>query len=175
MTPKIRVRTAERRDAAALALIDASWKREAVSPGLKPRTRKEFESTIGKDIVIVAEEGGVPVGYAVGEAKRASKKHFEIDQDTLHINDLGDNETYVDLDSLYVLRRYRKRSVGKAIMKELMKETGRRGIRQILLAADNKKNPEGLVNFYRGLGFKIVVTYMKRDVGRKTRRKGLSS
>ena len=160
---EIKIRFAKKADSKALASIDNAWRKEAISPGFIPRTEQRFADAIKKDVVIVVEKKGKVFGYALGTVKKARKQHLNIDQDVLHINDFGKDAIYTDVDSLYVLKDYRRKGIGKALMRKLMNEVKRRGIKHILLAADNKENPEGLIDLYKSLGFKIVVTYLKKS------------
>ena len=163
---EIKVRIAQKNDGKNLYLIDKVWKKEAISPGFIPRTKQRFADAIEKDIVVVAEKKNKIIGYALGSIKKSVKQHVDIDQDVIHMNEFGKDKTYIDIDSLYVLKKYRSKGIGKILMKKLIKEVKRRGIRRVLLASDNKKNPEKLISFYKSLGFEIVVTYFMKKIQR---------
>jgi GNAT superfamily N-acetyltransferase len=160
--PKVRI--ARIKDADSLANIDKLWKKESVSPGFRPRTKKQFIDAIKKNIVIVAENGDAVIGYALGSIKISAGKHINIDQDIIHINEWGKSKKYVDADSVFVLKNHRNKGIGKMLIEKLIDEVKTRGIRRILLAADNKENPEKLIGFYKNLGFRIVVTYFDKKV-----------
>ena len=100
----IRIRVANNKDALSLEYIDNSWKKESISAGFMPRTQKKFLKIIKEGaVVVVAEKEGRLIGYVCGVVKKAKK------------SSPSGNTYYLDLDSAYVLKRYRNKGVGKQL------------------------------------------------------------
>ncbi len=150
----MKVRIATRGDCEDIAELDKKWKKEGISPGFTPMTRKELVEAVSRhEIIAIGEEKGKIIGYALGVMHKAEKKSFYINK----------NERYVELDSLYVSKRSRNEGVGRELVRTLVKEAKKRKITKILVAADNT-NMKRLVEFYGKMGFAVLFTRLKLEV-----------
>lgn len=152
---RIIIRKFKEEDAKDLVKIDLVWKNERVSLGMSSRTAKEFIKDYKKAICLVAELNNKIVGYAFGGKKvyKKKKKLFYLNK----------GEKYVNFDSLYVLKPYRKFGIGKKLIQTLIKESKKQGFDSIHLVADSKEQ-EKLVSLYRTCGFEFVFTKMKLNL-----------
>lgn len=151
---KIKVRLFKNEDSEQLAELDKVWKKEGVSLGMSPRANKEFIKDCKKAICLVAYLNNKIIGYALGEKKvYRKKKLFYIKK----------GEKYVNFDSLYVLKKYRKSGIGKKLVQGLINEAKNQNFDSIQLVADSKEQ-EKLIALYKICGFEFVFTRMKLNL-----------
>ena len=149
------IRKYEEKDAEALSKLDKIWEKEGISRGMNPRKAKDFIKNQKKEICFVAEQNNKIVGYVCGKKRIWNKKK--------KLFYLKKGEKYLHFDSLYVLKPYRKLSVGRKLVFALVKEAKKEGLNSIQLIADSKYQ-EKLVLFYKKCGFDIVLTRLKFDL-----------
>ena len=148
----IKIRVANNKDVLSLEYIDATWKKESISAGFIPRTQKKFLKIIKEGaVVVVAEKEEKLIGYVCGVIKKAKK-----------LSPNG-NKYYLDLDSTYVLKQYRNRSIGKRLVKKLIIITKKKNLDTIWLTADSVEL-QRIISFYNHLNFKTSYVHMKYDI-----------
>ena len=148
----IKIRSANRGDVIYLEHMDKFWKKESISKGFVPRTRRGFIKIINQGaIVVVAEENGKLIGYVCGVIKKARRASA------------NEKKYYLDLDSAYMLKTYRNRGVGKLLVRKLIAMTRKKDIDTVWVTADSTEL-QRLIDFYKSLGFKESYVYMKLKI-----------
>jgi len=95
-----------------------------------------FRSMIENEFVWVAENEADVIGYLAGSYKN---------------KELYSNETYAELNDMYVLEEFRKQGAGKLLFDKFNSECKRKGIKAIRVTASAKNS--GAINFYKKNGF----------------------
>jgi ribosomal protein S18 acetylase RimI-like enzyme len=127
-------------DAIELAELDKLWVKEGISPGMAgARTANEFIKDCKTSICFVGLHDNNIVGYVLGEK----------------------NKDYIELDSLYVLKKYRSTGIGAKLVIKLISDSKKQGFKSIKLVADSKKQ-KLLISFYEKLGFKKKGLYKNK-------------
>lgn len=142
-----RVRLATRDDADLLfPMFEAFY-----GPYFQPKTveaiRGHMAAAAAMDHVLVAEEGGVPLGFA------SLRLIPQVEADPPH----------AELSDLFVREPHRRRGVGRALMDFAERLARDRGCARMYLVTgfDN----EGARAFYRAAGFRDFALQMEKDLG----------
>jgi|GEM_PF-3354950 len=125
--------------------LEQKWIQEGISPYMKPDPVKKLSSSIKKGLVFVAENKEKIVGYTKILVNKATK--------TLKVYNLRKGQRYIDVDAIYVAKGYRRKGVGKKLLKLVEDYAMFNRIKLILLSADNA-NVQGIIKFYERQGFK---------------------
>jgi GNAT superfamily N-acetyltransferase len=150
------VRPFTKDDAKDLARLEKVWEKEGISPGMAgAMSAAKFVKEANKFICFIAEDLGEVIGYALGY-----KKKYDGTRTVLY---LKKGEAYLELDSLYILKAYRRKKVGARLVIRLIAEAKDQGFKSIHLGADSKKQAD-LVSFYEKFGFEAYYTRMKLDL-----------
>ena len=149
---KILIRKFQKADAKSLEKLDKIWKNEGISLGMDPRKAKDFIRKQKNEICFVAECNNKIVGYVCGKKSVYNKKK--------KLFFLKKGEKWLNFDSLYVLKSYRKLKIGRKLAFALIKEAKKEDLDSIILVADSKEQ-EKLVSFYKKCGFDVILTRLK--------------
>ena len=144
------IRNASQKDIGEILKLNKKWIKEKSSIGAELEKESDLRESIKHKLLFVAEENKKLIGYLLCYVNKADAnwKIFSIKK----------NQEYIKLDALYVDKNFRKRGIGKLLMKEFLKENSNK---KTFLFADNKKL-ERLVKFYAKFNFKPVYVAMLR-------------
>lgn len=146
------IRKLTKKDIGALVALDKTYVKEKISYGFIPRTKKQFLSdwNNGKNaICFVAEENKEIVGYIFGEKMIGTSKYYYVKK----------GEEWIDLDTLYVLKKYRSKKLGSKLLIALTGEAKKRGYKCFSLCADSIYFDK-LLKFYKLRGYKPLTCRM---------------
>jgi len=140
------VRKAVLSDLLSIKALNREWIDENISPYVGAAdTLKDLRSKIKHGWVFVAEAENKLVGYVQVLVDKMSQK--------MNFYGLRKGEAYVNIESLYVLKNYRKKGVGKALL-SIVDDFAKGGkIKSIILSAVNY-DIHGIIRFYEKNGFK---------------------
>ena len=126
--------------------LERTWIREGISPNAILSTKKEVGDAIKEKRVIVAADDDKIIGFLL--YKFWSKDSCE-------------------LDSIYVLKRYREHGIGNKLVKRFLSLKPIKKCKQIWIHADSVEE-EKLLKFYSRFGFKkVAITMLRKQHPRK--------
>lgn len=159
----IKIRKAKIEDAKNVIKLDKEWEKEGTSWPLeiyykRPNIEKTIIKQIRKGICLLVEDKRKVVGYILGEIKKIS-----VNWPSYY---LKKNDKYGIIDSLYIIKDYRKKNIGKKLIKKLVKEFKKNNVRAVTLWVSSK-NVWSLVNFYKRFGFEERYIEMVLNIRKK--------
>jgi ribosomal protein S18 acetylase RimI-like enzyme len=137
-------------DIDAVLQLDVQWEQEHIAHDFIPISREEFIARLKsfQTYFLVAENDGDVVGYVNGSVHLARK-----------IPVLPEQESYLEIDNVYVKPNFRHRRIGGQLLERLLEVAQRNGIQRFLVSSDSK-NMEKVLNFYRRYGFTTWYAHM---------------
>ncbi len=147
------IRKATIDDIPELMKIDRLWHEENITWSFSRLTKKEFIENINRHIVLVAEQNKKIVGYFLATREKALNSKHTIKK----------NQKYLDIDSIYVLKKYRNFKIGSEFMKEFFKIAKKEGYKKIKVAASNV-DIKRIIKFYEKHGFKSLFAILVKDL-----------
>ena len=120
-----------------------------VAWGFVAATQAEIAERIGP-FSFVAEQDGVPVGFAIGRPKVAA--NFAI---------LPDGTAYLEVEDIYLIPEVRGRGIGSRLLNSLLEGAERQGIHRALVYS-SVKNIGPVMRFYEHQGFRSWCVQMFR-------------
>ena len=145
---KLKIKKAILKDIEGVINLNKNWIKEGCSIGAEFEKESDLKKSINKNLLFIAEYNNKIVGYLICYLNKA--------EDNWKIFSLRKNEEYIKLDALYIEKKFRKKGIGKLLMKEFLRENSKM---KTFLFADNKKLQK-LVNFYKKFKFKPVYVAM---------------
>ena len=146
------IRVFEKEDAAKLEALEKIWHKEGVSPYMSMNTKSDFLKHDRKgDFIFIAEHNKEIIGYVLVKRKRSKM--------AVERYNLKRFEKYLELDSLFVLKKHRRKKAGGLLLKKVLDTAKKEGYDHIFLAADSVEMSR-LVEFYKKFGFKQIYTQM---------------
>jgi ribosomal protein S18 acetylase RimI-like enzyme len=137
------IRPATEADLAAVAELHRLWEQEGTVRGLVADTVEDLRAQLGPLFLVAETPAGRIVAFAVGIIRRAGPKHAAA---------LRPGTRYVDLYSLYVAARWRRRGLGSRLVKAVLEGAERAGVHRAMVyscAVDWRRAAE----FYERHGF----------------------
>jgi GNAT superfamily N-acetyltransferase len=146
------IRPAEDQDLHLVTRLSKEWVRERITYTLIPTLPKQL-STVPKDLRLIAWEGKKPIGYAFGRVLtyRAEVKGL--------YTMVPSGTRYFSLSEIFVTKPYRTKGVGSALLKAIMRNAKKQGIRNFDVLSKSR-NIEGVERFYERHGFKTYMVHM---------------
>ena len=146
-TPPVGVRIRRYEDADERVLYEVDQESFAENWGFRPKSLESFNEELhGEDwdpsLVFLAQASGTTVGYVVSFL-------FEM---CGYVGDLG------------VLKEWRRRGIGTALLRRAFAELAGRGSREVRLGVDTK-NVHGAIALYEGVGMSAYRRYDIFDIG----------
>ena len=146
------IRRFEKKDAETLAKLETEWHKEGISPYMSINTKSDFLKHNRKgNFIFIAENNREIVGYVLVIRKRTKMP--------IERYGLKRFEKYLDLDSLFVKKAYRRKKAGSLLLKEVLNTAKKEGYDHIFLSADSVEMSR-LVEFYKKFGFSQIYTKM---------------
>jgi len=145
----ITIRKSDKNDAKSIIALDREWEKEGTTWPLeiyyrRPNIEKTLIKQIKKGFCFVAEENSAVIGYIRG-ATAKSKENWPSYY-------LEKGQKYGEIESFYIKKEYRKKNLGKKMVKILLEEFKKNRAFVVSLWTSSK-NVWGLVNFYKRFGF----------------------
>ncbi len=128
-------------DIAKVMELDRSWEAEDSTYGYYAEGAEGLARRLGP-YFLVADTQGMVVGFAYGSV-HTSEGLAVIPAD----------ETYFELDALYVGAEHRSNGIGGMMLEELLREARRNGIERFMLYSASK-SLDSILRFYRRHGSK---------------------
>jgi len=151
----MQVRIATIDDITQIKKLEEKWIEEGISRFMKKDDLKTLKKAIKKNQLFIAENKDRIVGYAKIIVQKSKK--------TLKIYNLRKGQRYVDIDSIFILKSYRRKGVGKKLLGIIDDFARFNKIKLIILSADNI-NVKGIINFYKKQGFKTHFVRMFKQL-----------
>lgn len=153
----ILIRKAVITDAKAVNNLDKEWEKEGSSWTfyMAPNAEKGIKKEIKNDLFYVAEEEGSIFGYIHGSIKRAKEEIQEYA--------IKEGEKYGEIESLYVIKRFRKKHTGGVLVRKILHDFREKGIKKVVLWSANK-DFDITLEFYKKFGFEPRDIYMVLDL-----------
>ncbi len=144
--PGPRVRVATRDDAPHLLPMFEAFYGAYFRPKTVGAIREHLAAASAVDLVLIAEDGGAPVGFA------SLRLLPQIESDVTH----------AELSDLFVEERHRRRGIGRALVAFAERLARERGSSRIVLATglDDARAQA----FYRAVGFEDHALQMKKSL-----------
>jgi len=138
---------ATRKDYKELYSLNKEWFDEKISPKTIDWSENQFFRQLDRSTTYVAKDKDGIIGFIMMKSRIAKE------DDAMH--NVIKGEKYIDLDSMFVKRKFRNKGVGTKLLKHAIKEVKRVGYKRIILSADSKKMNK-LVKFYEKQGFETL-------------------
>jgi ribosomal protein S18 acetylase RimI-like enzyme len=138
-------------DAKEIYALYSTWANEKISPKTPKITFKELKETLKKSTTFLAKIEGKMAGFLICKIKKSK-------EDTIMYH-LKKGENYAEIDSIYVLKNYRKKGIGKELILFCKKELKKNGYKKIIVLADSS-NLKNLMDFYEKNGFNPLFASM---------------
>jgi ribosomal protein S18 acetylase RimI-like enzyme len=124
--------------------LDQLWEEENVSYVFTQVSREDFLAEFERfqKYFLVAESDGRIVGYINGSVRNNEK--LEV---------LPKQEAYLEIENIYVKPEFRNMHVGGDLVEKLLEIAGQNGIKHFFVSTVTR-DMDGILNFYRGHGFK---------------------
>jgi N-acetylglutamate synthase-like GNAT family acetyltransferase len=139
------IRKAEIQDLNQIKKLEDDWFKEKISPYMSNDTIKEIKAGIVNNEFFVAEKDNKIIGFSKIEINKINQ--------TMNVYGLKKNQKYIELDSVYVSKEFRKNNIGSKLVNKIKAYAKEKGIKSILLSADNS-DINKLMKFYNKFGFK---------------------
>jgi len=97
-------------------------------------------------ICLVAEEGGVPVGYIAAASKEFGYRLSK----------------YIEIENMGVSPKYRSKEIGSKLMVECLKIAKEKGFQKVYVNSYSKNTKA--VKFYEKTGFKKIDTSLEKNI-----------
>ena len=138
-------------DAKEIYELYSNWAAEKISPKTPKITFKELKETLKKSTAFVAKDKGKIAGFLICKIKKSKENTI--------MYKLKKGEEYAEIDSIYVLKDYRKKGIGKELILACKKELKNNGYKKIIVLADSS-NLKQLMDFYEKNGFNPLFASM---------------
>jgi ribosomal protein S18 acetylase RimI-like enzyme len=141
---KILIRECTHRDLDSIFQLDQLWDEEGVAYVFTYGSREDFIADFERfqEYFLVAESEGQIVGYINGSIR--VNEEVEV---------LPQQETYLEIENIYVKPEYRNRRVGGELLERLLEVAERNGIQRFFVSTVTK-DMDRILKFYRSYGFK---------------------
>lgn len=132
-------------DIEAIFRLDQDWEAEGVSYTFAYGSREGFIADFERfqEYYFVAEHDGQVIGYINGSV-RVNYNQTDI---------LPDQETYLEIENIYLLAEYRDQGVGGELIERLFAIARQNGIQRFIVSTVTK-DMDRIIRFYRNHGFK---------------------
>ncbi len=147
------IRAAKFEDIPKLMELDKKWDEENITWNFSKLTKKEFQENITNNITLVAEENNKIVGYFLATREKATSSKHTIKK----------NQKYLDIDSIYVVKKYRDKNIGSKFMKYFFKIAKNENYKIIKVAASSV-DINSLIKFYEKQGFKPLFAILVKKL-----------
>jgi ribosomal protein S18 acetylase RimI-like enzyme len=141
---KVLIRGCTHQDIEGIFELDKLWDEEGVAYFFTYGSRAEFVADFERfqEYFLVAESEGQIVGYINGSVLVNEK-----------VEVLPRQETYLEIENIYVRPEFRNRHVGGDLMEQLLATAERNGIKRFNVSTITK-DMDRILRFYRRYGFK---------------------
>jgi ribosomal protein S18 acetylase RimI-like enzyme len=141
---KVLIRGCTQRDFENIFELDKLWDEEGVAYFFTYGNREDFIADFErfKEYFLVAESEGQIVAYVNGSVRVNEK--LEI---------LPKQETYLEVENIYVRPEFRNRQVGGDLLEQLLAIAEKNGIKRFIVSTITK-DTDRILRFYRRYGFK---------------------
>ena len=142
---KIVIRACHPNDIEEILQLDRHWEQENIAHNFIFISREEFIACLERfpEYFLIAESGGHIVGYINGSVQTGKK-----------VAVIPEQESYLEIDNIYVKPEFRNKGIGGKLMKRLLETAAQNGIQRFFVSSDSKEMDK-VLNFYRGYGFKL--------------------
>jgi ribosomal protein S18 acetylase RimI-like enzyme len=150
------IRKAISSDASQIAKLDKIYFKEGISPYREePFDEEQIKDIIQNYIVFVAEESSKLIGFIALQEKTTGLGAKS--------RDLKAGESYIELDSLYVVSTKRSKNIEQLLLKNALSEAKTQGLNKIRFVVDHK-NQDAQIKFFEKFGGERMWTFMKIDL-----------
>jgi ribosomal protein S18 acetylase RimI-like enzyme len=141
---KVTIRQATREDIDAIFQLDNAWEEKGVSYVFIPVSWEDFMADFERfqKYFFVAESENRIVGYVNGSVRVNDK-----------VGVLPKQETYLEVENIYVLPEFRDRHVGGDFLDRLLAVAGENGIERFVVSTVTR-DMDRILKFYMHRGFK---------------------
>ena len=141
---QVLIRECTHQDLESIFQLDHLWDEEGVAYVFTYGTREEFIADFERfqKYFLVAESDGQIIGYINGSVRVNTK-----------VEVLPKQETYLEIENIYVRPEYRDRHVGGDLIERLLTVAEQNGIKRFLVSTVTK-DVDRILRFYRRYGFK---------------------
>ena len=146
----INIRACTQIDIDAVLALDREWQEEAIAQVFSPVSRDEVVANLMQFPAYfwVAESEDGVVGYINGSLRTGTD-----------VTIIPVDESYVEIENLYVTIQLCHRQVGRQLIERLMEAAHQRGVERFLVSSDSKQMDK-ILSFYAGHGFKLWYVQM---------------
>ncbi len=141
---QVLVRECTHQDLESIFQLDQLWDEEAVAYVFTYGTREDFFADFERfqKYFLVAKSNSQIIGYINGSVRVNEK-----------VEVLPQQETYLEIENIYVRSEYRDRHVGGDLIEQLLAIAERDGIKRFVVSTVTK-DMDRILKFYRRYGFK---------------------
>ena len=141
---KVLIRECTRQDIESIFELDKLWDEEGVAYYFTYGSREDFSAAFERfhEYFLVAESEGQIVGYINGSVLVNEK-----------VEVLPRQETYLEIENIYVRPEFRNRQVGGDLLDQLLTIAEQNGIKRFNVSTVTK-DMDRILRFYRRHGFK---------------------
>jgi ribosomal protein S18 acetylase RimI-like enzyme len=138
------IRECARQDLDSIFQLDHLWDEEGVAYVFTHGNREEFIADFErfKKYFLVAESDGQIIGYINGSVRVNEK-----------VEVLPKQETYLEIENIYVRPEYRDRHVGGVLLEQLLAVAEQNGIKRFVVSTVTK-DMDRILKFYGRYGFR---------------------
>jgi ribosomal protein S18 acetylase RimI-like enzyme len=138
------IRQCTHQDVESIFQLDKLWDEENIAYVFTYGSREDFMADFERfqKYFLVAESDGQIVGYINGSVLINEK-----------VAVLPEQETYLEIENIYVLPQFRNRHVGGDLIEKLLEIAEQNGIKRFVVTTVTK-DMDRIVKFYRSYGFK---------------------
>lgn len=139
-----RIRQCTRDDVDAVIGLERQWEQEAIAYGdFNPMSREAYLTILERfpAYFLVAEHDGHLVGYIHGSVQRSAP-----------VEVIPAQESYVEIEDLYVQTDSRGQDIGGALLERLFAIARQEGIQRFVVGTKSKETDK-ILRFYRSHGF----------------------
>lgn len=141
------IRPCQREDLSHVLKLQHQWVEEGITHGLGKDEMAHLEGYL-EDYFYLVLVDDVLVGYAFGRCHKA--KDMAV---------FKDDETYFELEDLYIKPEHRSSGLGSLVLNEVMAKTEEDGVKRALLYSASH-DLEGVIKFYKKHKFKTWYVQM---------------
>ncbi len=141
---QVSIRECTHQDLESIFQLDHLWDEEGVAYVFTYGNREDFIADFERfqKYFLVAESNGQIIGYINGSVRVNEK-----------VEVLPKQETYLEIENIYVRPEYRDRHVGGDLIEQLLAIAEQNGIKRFVVSTVTK-DMDRILKFYRRYGFK---------------------
>ena len=141
---QVLIRECTHQDLDGIFQLDRQWDEEGVAYVFTYASREDFMVDFERfqQYFFVAESNGQIIGYINGSVRVNEK-----------VEVLPQQETYLEIENIYVRPEYRDRHVGGDLIERLLATAEQNGIKRFIVSTVTK-DMEWILRFYRRYGFR---------------------